>query len=41
MIVQLHYLESISYEEYQGMSTTELATMVRSRIEETVKKYSE
>ena len=39
--VQLHYLEPISYEEYQGMSTTELATMVRSRIEETVKKYLE
>lgn len=38
--VQLHYLEPISYEEYQGMSTTELAAMVRSRIEETVKKYS-
>ncbi|MBQ2937160.1 MAG: 1-acyl-sn-glycerol-3-phosphate acyltransferase [Lachnospiraceae bacterium] len=38
--VQLHYLEPISYEEYQGMSTTELAAMVRSRIEETVKRYS-
>lgn len=37
--VQLHYLEPIYYEEYKGMNTTELANMVRARIEETIKKY--
>lgn len=38
--VQLHYLEPIAYEEYKGSNTTELATMVRSKIEAVVKKYS-
>ena len=36
--VQIHYLEPIYYEEYKDMNTVELAAMVRSRIEETVKK---
>lgn len=31
--VQIHYLPPIGYEEYQGMNTTELAALVRSRIE--------
>ncbi len=39
--VQLHYLPPITCEEYDGMNTTELANLVRSRIEETIKKYSE
>lgn len=30
--VQLHYLPPIAYEEYQGMKTTELAELVKSRI---------
>ncbi|MBQ8548148.1 MAG: 1-acyl-sn-glycerol-3-phosphate acyltransferase [Lachnospiraceae bacterium] len=30
--VQIHYLELIPYEEYAGMSTVELARMVRERI---------
>lgn len=31
--VQVHFLEPIFYEEYQGMKTTELAAMVKERIE--------
>lgn len=31
--VQIHYLSPIPYEEYQGMSTTELATLVKERIQ--------
>ena len=36
--VQVHYLPPIRYEEYQGMKTTEIAEMVKARIE---KKISE
>ena len=35
--VQIHYLKPIYFEEYEGMSTVELASLVRSRIEEVVK----
>lgn len=31
--VQVHFLEPIPYEEYQGMKTTELAAVVKARIE--------
>ncbi len=31
--VQVHFLEPIPYEEYQGMKTTEIAAMVKARIE--------
>lgn len=34
--VQLHILPSIPYEEYQGMKTSEIASMVKSRIEKTI-----
>ena len=37
--MQVHYLKPIMYEEYQGMNTTEVANLVKSRIEETIKKY--
>lgn len=37
--VQIHYLEPIYYEEYKELNTTELATMVHERIEETVNNY--
>lgn len=37
MTVQVHYLEPIYYEEYKDMNTTEIATMVRTRIVETIK----
>jgi len=32
--VQLHFLPTISYEEYEGMSTKEVAALVKRRIEE-------
>lgn len=32
--VQIHYLDPIPYEQYQGMNTTELAALVKSRIQE-------
>ena len=35
--VQIHYLKPIYFEEYKGMNTVELASLVRSRIEEVVK----
>lgn len=38
--IQIHYLKPIEYKEYKGMSTVELAAMVRSRIEEVVKEHS-
>ena len=34
--VQLHYMDPIPYEEYQGMKTTEIAQMVQSRIAEVI-----
>lgn len=34
--VQLHFLEPIAYEEYKDLNTTELAKMVKARIEKTV-----
>ena len=36
--VQIHYLEPIMYEEYKDMKTVELANLVKSSIEEVVKK---
>ena len=38
--VQIHYLEPISYEEYKEMNTTELANLVRGRIEAVIKEYA-
>lgn len=38
--VQLHYLKPITYDEYQGMNTTELASLVRARIDETIRSFS-
>lgn len=32
--VQMHYLKPIPYEEYQGMTTVALASLVKSRIQE-------
>ncbi|MGN0131070.1 MAG: lysophospholipid acyltransferase family protein [Lachnospiraceae bacterium] len=39
--VQLHYLEPIYYEEYEGFNTAELAQMVRSRIENTINECAD
>ena len=38
--VQIHYLEPISYEEYKDMNTTELANLVRGKIEAVIKEYA-
>lgn len=37
--VQVHYLEPIAYDRYQNMKTTEIAQLVRSRIEAVIKEY--
>ena len=36
--VQVHFLEPIFYEEYKEMKSTELAAMVKSRIEKVIKE---
>lgn len=36
--VQLHFLSPIPYEEYKGMKTTEIADMVKSRIEKVIEE---
>lgn len=38
--VQLHYLEPIPYEAYQGMKTTEIAEMVRTRIAQAIAEHT-
>lgn len=38
--VQIHYLDPIPYEEYQGMKTVELAALVKGRIQEAIDKFS-
>ena len=35
---QVHYLEPLYYEDYKGMSTTELAEVVRHKIEEKIEE---
>ena len=39
--VQLHYLQPIPYEEFAGMKATEVAALVKQRIQEAIDKYSE
>ena len=34
--VEVHFLDPIPYEEYQGMKTTEIGEMVKKRIEAVV-----
>lgn len=38
--VQIHYLQPILYEEYKGMKTTELAALVKNRIDEAIQTYA-
>ena len=38
MSCQLHYLKPIPYEEYAGMKTTEIAAMVKARVQECIDK---
>ena len=37
--VQVHFLDPIPYEVYQSMKTTEIAEIVKTRIEETIAEY--
>ena len=37
--VKLIYLKPICYEEYKGLKTTEIAELVKSRIEATIQEY--
>lgn len=39
--VQLHYLPLIPYEEFAGMKATEVAAMVKARIEEAIRTHTE
>lgn len=39
LTVQVHFLTPILYEEYKDMKTTEIAGMVKRRIEDTIKQY--
>ncbi|MFR8548638.1 MAG: lysophospholipid acyltransferase family protein [Lachnospiraceae bacterium] len=39
--VQVHFLEPIRYEEYQGMKTTQLAALVKERIEKKISDMTE
>jgi len=38
---QVHYLKPITYEEYQGMKTQEIATLVKERIEAVIVNQTE
>lgn len=37
---QIHYLKPIPYEEFKDLKAAQLAELVKSRIEETIKKYA-
>ncbi|MEE1087267.1 MAG: lysophospholipid acyltransferase family protein [Schaedlerella sp.] len=39
-VVQIHYLKPIEFEEYKGMNTSEVAALVKTRIQEAIDKYS-
>ena len=39
LTVQIHYLKPLYYEDYKGLKSTEIAELVSSRIQETIRKY--
>lgn len=39
VVVQIHYLKPIPYEEYKDMNTTELADLVKARIQEVLVNF--
>ena len=41
LAVQLHYLEPIYYQEYQGLKTQELAVLVKQRVGDAIQKHLE
>ena len=40
LTVQIHYLKPLYYEDYKGMKTTEIAALVKARIEEIMREYA-
>lgn len=39
LTVQIHYLKPLYYEDYKDMKSTEIAELVASRIQQTIKEY--
>ncbi len=39
LTVQVHYLKPLTYEEYKDMKSTEIAALVKKRIEDTIAQY--
>lgn len=39
LTVQVHYLKPLMYEEYKDMKSTEIAALVKKRIEDTIEQY--
>lgn len=39
LTVQVHYLKPLIYEEYKDMKSTEIAALVKKRIEDTIEQY--
>ena len=39
LTVQVHFLKPMYYDEYKDMKTTEIASEVKRRVEETIKEY--
>lgn len=37
--VQVHFLEPLYYDDYKGMKTTEIASLVHDRIQDTIDRY--
>lgn len=37
--VQVHFLEPMYYDDYKGMKTTEIAALVRGRIQEKIRRF--
>ena len=40
MTAQIHYLEPLTYEEYKGLKTVEIAAIVKERIEAAIAQYT-
>lgn len=40
LAVQIHYLKPLTYADYKGMKSTEIATLVSTQIVETIKAFS-
>lgn len=41
VVVQVHYLEALYYEDYKGLKSKEIANVVKSRIEDTIQKFEQ